>query len=80
MPTIRQLEYLVAIADLQHFHKAAAKVNTSQPTLSGQLKVLEDRLDVQLVERSRSSVMLTETGELIVWNLEKWIALHLRRE
>lgn len=66
MPTLRQLEYLVAIADTRHFHKAAAKVNTSQPTLSGQLKALERRLNVQLVERSRSSVVITETGEKIV--------------
>ena len=66
MPTLRQLEYLVAVANMRHFHKAAAKVNTSQPTLSGQLKALEERLDVQLVERSRSSVILTETGEKIV--------------
>ncbi len=66
MPTLRQLEYLVAIADLRHFHKAAARVNVSQPTLSGQLKALEDRLGAQLVERSRTSVVLTETGEKVV--------------
>lgn len=66
MPTLRQLEYLVAIADTRHFHKAAAKVHTSQPTLSGQLKALEERLNVQLVERSRSSVVMTDTGEKIV--------------
>lgn len=66
MPTLRQLEYLVAIADTRHFHKAAAKVNASQPTLSGQLKALEERLGAQLVERSRASVVITETGGKIV--------------
>ncbi|RMF83640.1 MAG: hydrogen peroxide-inducible genes activator [Planctomycetota bacterium] len=66
MPTLRQLEYLVAIADTRHFHKAAAKANVSQPTLSGQLKALEERLGAQLVERSRASVVMTETGEKIV--------------
>jgi len=66
LPTLRQLEYLVAIADMRHFHKAATKVNVSQPTLSGQLKALEERLDAQLVERSRASVIMTETGEKIV--------------
>ncbi len=66
LPTLRQLEYLVAIADTRHFHKAAAKVNASQPTLSGQIKALEKRLGVQLVERSRASVVITETGGKIV--------------
>ena len=54
MPQLRQLEYLVAIADTLHFRRAAEKVNTTQPTLSEQLKALEQRLGVQLVERSRS--------------------------
>jgi LysR family transcriptional regulator, hydrogen peroxide-inducible genes activator len=66
VPTVRQLEYLVAIAEFKHFRKAAAKVNTTQPTLSGQLKALEDRLAVQLVERSRSRVALTAAGSDIV--------------
>jgi len=66
LPTLRQLEYLVAIADMRHFHKAAARVNTSQPTLSGQLKALEKRLDVQLVERNRASVVMTATGDKVV--------------
>jgi LysR family transcriptional regulator, hydrogen peroxide-inducible genes activator len=66
VPTVRQLEYLVAIAEVKHFRKAAVRVNTTQPTLSGQLKALEDRLAVQLVERSRSRVALTPAGVEIV--------------
>lgn len=66
MPTVRQLEYLVAIADERHFRRAAERVNTTQPTLSGQLKTLEDRLGVCLVERSRSRVVLTAAGAEIV--------------
>lgn len=66
MPTVRQLEYLVAIADERHFRRAAERVNTTQPTLSGQLKTLEDRLGVVLVERSRSRVVLTPAGTEIV--------------
>ena len=62
MPTLRQLEYLVAVADTLHFHRAAAKVHASQPTLSSQLKVLENRLGVELVERSRRRVVLTPLG------------------
>ncbi len=66
MPNLRQLEYLVAIADTLHFKRAAERTNTTQPTLSEQLKALEDRLGVQLVERSRSRVVLSPLGHQIV--------------
>lgn len=62
MPTLKKLRYLVAVADTLHFHRAAAAVNVTQPTLSGQLHELEERLGVQLVERSRSRVVLTPVG------------------
>ncbi|MGH6945721.1 MAG: LysR substrate-binding domain-containing protein [Kiloniellales bacterium] len=63
MPTLKQLRYLVAIAETRHFRRAAEKVHISQPTLSGQLRELEHRLGVQLVERSRASVVLTPLGK-----------------
>ena len=66
MPNLRQLEYLVAVADTRHFRRAAERTNTSQPTLSEQLKALEDRLGTQLVERSTSRVMLTPIGLQVV--------------
>jgi LysR family transcriptional regulator, hydrogen peroxide-inducible genes activator len=62
VPNIRQLEYLVALADTLNFRRAAERTNTTQPTLSEQLKAMEDRLGAQLVERSRSRVMLTPIG------------------
>ncbi len=65
MPNLRQLEYLVAIADTRHFRRAAERVNTTQPTLSEQLKSLEQRLGVQLVERTRSRVVMTPLGSQI---------------
>jgi LysR family hydrogen peroxide-inducible transcriptional activator len=65
MPNLRQLEYLVAIADTRHFRRAAERANTTQPTLSEQLKALELRLGVQLVERTRSRVVLTPIGAQI---------------
>ncbi len=66
MPNIRQLEYLVAIADTLNFRRAAERTNTTQPTLSEQLKALEERLGSQLVERGRSKVLLTPIGEQVV--------------
>ena len=62
MPTLQQLRYLTAIADTLHFRRAAEAVNVTQPTLSAQLKELERRLGVQLVERSRARVVLTPIG------------------
>jgi LysR family hydrogen peroxide-inducible transcriptional activator len=66
MPNLRQLEYLVAIADTRHFRRAAERAHTTQPTLSEQLKALEHRLGVQLVERNRSRVVMTPIGNQIV--------------
>ncbi|MDJ0943720.1 MAG: hydrogen peroxide-inducible genes activator [Kiloniellales bacterium] len=65
MPTLKQLRYLVAVAETLHFRRAAEMSHVSQPTLSGQLRELEDRLGVQLVERSRSKVVLTPLGREI---------------
>ncbi len=63
---LRELEYLVTLADLRHFGRAAEACFVSQPTLSTQLKKLEDELGVQLVERAPRQVMLTEAGAEIV--------------
>ena len=59
---IRDLQYLVAVAESLHFGKAAEKCNVSQPTLSMQLKKLEETLGVQLFERTNKNVMLTPIG------------------
>ena len=62
MPTLQQFRYLVAVADALHFRRAAEAVHVTQPTLSAQLKELEGKLGVQLIERSRSGVALTPVG------------------
>ena len=59
---LRDLEYLVAVDEERHFHKAAERCFVSQPTLSGQLKKLEDELGVMLVERTRRQVAMTDVG------------------
>ena len=48
---LKDLRYLVAVADSRHFGRAAERCFVSQPTLSAQLKKLEDYLGVQLIER-----------------------------
>jgi LysR family hydrogen peroxide-inducible transcriptional activator len=63
---LKDLQYLVALADEKHFGRAAERSFVSQPTLSAQLKKLEDYLGVQLIERNPRQVTLTEAGEQIV--------------
>ncbi|MGV6826933.1 MAG: DNA-binding transcriptional regulator OxyR [bacterium] len=62
---LRDLQYLVAVEREKHFHRAAESCFVSQPTLSGQLRKLEDELGVQLVDRSTRSVNMTEAGQAI---------------
>lgn len=57
---IRDLRYVVAIADLQHFGQAAEQCHVSQPTLSGQIKKLEEQLGIQLFERTNRRVVPTD--------------------
>jgi LysR family hydrogen peroxide-inducible transcriptional activator len=63
---LKDLRYLVAVADTRHFGQAAARCFVSQPTLSAQLKKLEDYLGVQLIERHPRRIALTEAGVQVV--------------
>jgi LysR family transcriptional regulator, hydrogen peroxide-inducible genes activator len=63
---LKDLKYLVALADTGHFGRAAERSFVSQPTLSAQLKKLELYLGVKLVERQPKNVKLTEAGRQIV--------------
>lgn len=63
---LRDLRYLVAVADVRHFGRAAAACHVSQPTLSAQLKKLEAGLGVQLIERGTRRASLTVAGQRIV--------------
>ncbi len=63
---LRDLQYLIAVADLRSFNKAAEKCCVSQPALSNQIRKLEETLGVLLFERTNKRVMTTETGEQIV--------------
>ena len=65
MPSLQQLRYVALIAETLHFRRAAERANVTQPTLSAQLSKLEEELGVQLVERSRTRVVMTPEGEEI---------------
>ena len=70
---LKDLRYLVAVAEQRHFGRAAARCFVSQPTLSAQLKKLERSLGVQLIERAPHKVSLTEAGELVVARARRMI-------
>ncbi|MDQ2639137.1 MAG: LysR substrate-binding domain-containing protein [Pseudomonadota bacterium] len=63
---LKDLRYLVAVADTRHFGQAAARCFVSQPTLSAQIKKLEDYLGVQLIERHPRRIALTDAGTQVV--------------
>lgn len=63
---IRDLEYLIALADHKHFRRAAESCNVSQPTLSGQIRKLEDELGTILLERTSRKVLFTQAGLTLV--------------
>ncbi len=71
---LRDLRYLVALADHRHFGRAAAACFVSQPTLSTQIRKLEDELGVPLVERAPRKVMLTPVGQEVAERARRVIA------
>jgi LysR family hydrogen peroxide-inducible transcriptional activator len=64
--TLTQLEYILAVNRYRHFGKAAKACFVTQPTLSMQLQKLEDELEIILFDRSRSPILPTSEGELII--------------
>jgi len=66
MVNFRDLQYAVAVAEERHFGRAAERCHVSQPTLSGQVRKLEESLGVILFERTSRSVAVTAVGEEVV--------------
>ena len=69
--TLTELRYIVALAREQHFGRAAAECCVSQPTLSAGVKKLEKELGVELFERTRNAVRVSDMGERIVHQARK---------
>lgn len=65
-PTLRQLEYVVSVADHLSFSRAAAACHVTQPGLSAQIQQLESLLDLRIFERDRRKVLVTPAGQEIV--------------
>lgn len=63
---LRDLKYIIAVAETHHFGKAAERCFVSQPTLSGQIKKMEEELGVAIFERTNRSVEITPVGEVIL--------------
>ena len=64
--TLRQLQYVVAVAEMLSFRRAAERCNVSQPSLSAQVAELETALGVPLFERDRRGVLVTAAGQEII--------------
>ncbi len=69
--TITQLKYLLAVAKHRNFTKAAKEVHATQPTLSMQIKNLEDELGVKIFDRSKTPLKITSIGEKIIQQAKK---------
>jgi LysR family transcriptional activator of glutamate synthase operon len=71
---LRQLRYLVALADERHFTRAAAREHVAQPALSQQIRSLERELGQPLVERTTRKVAMTQAGEMLVARARRALA------
>jgi len=72
--TIRELRYLVALANRAHFGRAAEECHVTQPTLSTQIRKLEEYLGVALIERNAKSFALTAAGQAVVQKARQIVA------
>jgi DNA-binding transcriptional LysR family regulator len=72
---LRHLRYFVAVAEALSFTKAAGKLHTAQPSLTRQIKDLEEELGVQLLNRTKQQVTLTDQGRSFLADAKRLLAL-----
>ena len=73
--TLQQLRILKAIATEKNFTRAAASLYISQPSLSKQIKILEENLDTILINREKNNISLTESGRIFLQYSERILIL-----
>src|ERR1700728_1261629 len=72
---LRHLRYFVAVADALSFTKAAEKLRLAQPSLTRQVRNLEDEIGVKLLDRSSNRVALTDEGRQFLFDAKKLLAM-----
>lgn len=72
--SLRDLEYVVAVADTGHFLRAAERCHVTQPSLSVQIRRVENRLDTVIFERTTRRILVTEDGARLVAQMRKVLA------
>src|SRR6186997_849223 len=72
---LRHLRYFVAVAEELSFTKAAKKLRLAQPSLTRQVRNLEDEIGVRLLDRSNNRVALTEEGRFFLFDSKKLLAM-----
>jgi LysR family hydrogen peroxide-inducible transcriptional activator len=72
--SLRDLEYVEAVAELKHFGRAAERCHVSQPALSEQVRKLEAHLGAAIFERTKRRVALTKQGEILLLHIERILA------
>lgn len=72
---LRHMRYFVAVAEALSFTKAAQKLRLAQPSVTRQIRNLEDEIGVRLLDRSNNRVILTEEGRVFLFDSQKVLAM-----
>ena len=66
MPTLTQLEYIIAVDEFKNFSRAARECHVSQPSLSAQVHKIEDEIGVVIFDRSKKPIVTTTQGQEVI--------------
>jgi LysR family hydrogen peroxide-inducible transcriptional activator len=76
MPTLTQLEYILAVNSTKHFGRAAKECHVSQPSLSAQIQKAEDELGLIIFDRSKKPILVTDKGQQIIDQAKRVLQEH----